>query len=251
MVTPNYDLVRSTMRSDDALSRFKEVIGSEVGSRQYIASVLLAVANSPALQQCTPVSILTAAMRAATLRLSCDPALGQAHLVPFKDKATLVIGYKGLKDMALRTGQYRFLNVGRVYEGQDVVEDQMTGIHTIHGAPDKTRKTIGWMLYFELVSGFRKTVYMTVEEIHNHGKKYSRSYGYTDSPWKTSPEKMEQKTLIRLGLGTWGYFNPQDAQAMSEAEAPEAQMPDDDVVDEPAARERKSENEILTELGYV
>jgi recombination protein RecT len=80
-----------------------EVLGSNNTAAAYISSVIIAVGASEALQQCTPKSIAVSALRAATLGLSVDPALGKAYLVPFKNEATLVVGYKGLIDLATRT----------------------------------------------------------------------------------------------------------------------------------------------------
>ncbi len=222
-------------RSDEMVQRFSEIVGNSRNAMAYISSVLIAVAANNKLQECSPQSIMVSAMRAATLRLSCDPSLGQAHLVPFKDKATLVVGYKGLKDMAIRTGRYRYLNVATVFEGQEVVEDQLKGIHSIEGLRNPGSKPIGYMLYFELMDGYSKTFYMTVDEIMDHGKKYSKSFSFSDSPWKTHTEAMMKKTVLRLGLTKWGYFDPIDAMALrtnddeNEAEAyPEEQ---DDYID--------------------
>lgn len=213
------------MQSDMVRSRFSDVLGN-ANSGAYIAGVLLAVANDPTgqLRQCTPESIYTSALRAASLRLSVDQSLGQAHLVPYNGRATLIIGYKGLYDLAIRTGKYRYINVGHIYEGESVVEDRITGFHRIEGGK-RSNTIIGWIGAFEMRNGFAKTIYMTVEEIHDHAKKYSRSYDNPRSLWKTDPHKMERKTILRILLRKWGYLDPQDAAVMEqiEEEAQEAE----------------------------
>lgn len=241
------------MRSDTAIERFTEMMG-ERQARAYISSVLIAVANNAALQECTPQSILTSAMRAASLRLSCDPATGQAHLVPFKGKATLVVGYKGIKDMALRTGKYRHLNIGPVYEGETINEDRLTGMHSYGDTDRKSNKVIGWLLYFELVTGYRKTVYMTVEQIHKHAAQFSKSYQRADSPWKTHTEAMEKKTLLRLGLTQWGYFDQNDAEVLrvtDDAEPIDAAMVEEMPQPAPAApAEPRTLEQNMEDLGF-
>lgn len=206
-------VIRNYMRKDEIMTRFAEILGN-YGASAYVSSVMLAVGNSKDLQACSMASIATSAMRAATLRLSCDPAIGQAYLVPFKGTATLVVGYKGLRDMAIRTGKYRHLNVAKIYEGEEVVEDRITGAHHIEGSK-KSSKIIGWLWYMELFTGFTKSIYMSVEEIHAHAAKYSRSYNRPDSPWKTHTEMMEKKTLMRLGISHWGYLDPYDLMTLN------------------------------------
>lgn len=253
----NQIVIRDTLKSEKALAEFTSVLRNASEANAYIRSVLIAVANSTALQECEPTSILTSAMRAATLRLSVDPGTGEAYLVPFKGKCTLIIGYKGYKNMALRTGQYRYLNVSHIYEGEEIAEDRLTGMHSFSGG--KTSNTvIGWLLYFELMSGFRKSVYMTVEEIHESAKKYSKSYDRADSPWKTERAKMEMKTVLRQGLGRWGYFDPHDNQVIAQVEraeeAPEIIDGETFEPGEPAEPqpepEKMTEAQIMLELGF-
>ena len=160
------DKLRNYFRQPEVLARFEEVLG-KFGASSYVSSVLLAVAGSEALQECNATSIISSAMRAATLRLSCDPSTGQAYLVPFKDhgkpKATLVIGYKGLYHMALRTGQYRYINIAKVHQGQFVEEDWQTGLHKLRG--EKTGPDIiGWCLFFELYSRLHQVL------LHEQGR---------------------------------------------------------------------------------
>lgn len=211
--------ITNYMESSVVKARFSQIMG-ERGASNYIASVLIAVADSKALQNCAPASIYTNALRAATLRLSVDPGVGQAYLVPFGNRSTLIIGYKGLHDLAVRTNRYRYINVSPIYEGQEIIEDQITGFHRIEGGR-KGNKVIGWIGAFEMLprfGGYSKTIYMTVEEIHAHGKKYSKSYGKSDSPWQTEAEKMERKTVLRLLLRRWGYIDPADVKELEELE---------------------------------
>lgn len=250
--------LKSIIKSDSIKQNFIDVLGNEREGNAYISSVLIAVANSNALQKCTPLSIISSALRAATLRLSCDPTSGQAYLVPFKDGATLVIGYKGLIHMALRTGKYRYLNVSPIYSGEEVIEDRLTGMHSLSGTRHGS-EVVGYLLYFELVSGFKKSVYMSRDEIHAHAKRYSKSYNRDDSAWKTNTVDMEKKTIIRAGLTRWGYFEPHDAAMLASVEAAEPEEFIDaelaEAVDQAAeAPEQETEqytpDEIARQLGF-
>ncbi len=205
--------LKEFMRSDEIRFRFSEIVGNN-NTAGYISSVLIAVSENITLQTCTPGSIISAALRAATMGLSVEPSIGQAYLVPFKDKATLVVGWKGIYHMAIRTGEYRYLELHHVYEGETVTQDRMTGIHRFEGGK-KSDRVIGYLLYFKLMNGFEKTFYMTVEECLSHGKMYSKTFNRDDSIWKKNPDAMCRKTVMRLGLTRWGYLKPSDVQAMN------------------------------------
>jgi recombination protein RecT len=263
--------------SEIVQSRFVQVLGSR-NSGPYIASVMTVVKDSKSLQGCSVSSIYTSALRAATLRLSVDPATGQAYLVPFKGQATLIVGYKGLYDMAVRTGKYRYINVGPIYEGQTVEENQITGFHTITGSIKGTRQDneiIGWIGAFEMnpekgmLNGFGKTMYMTCEEIHAHAQQYSKGYGTINKDgipvdqygkptiWYTEKRKMERKTVLRLLIRRWGYLNPNDVQELEVIEGESAPI-DAQIYEVPEYTEdmtedvstpRKSQEQLLNELG--
>lgn len=254
--------ISNYLDSETVKARFVSVLGDRQ-AMPYIASVMITVKESKQLQECHPESIYTSALRAATLKLSTDPATGQAYMVPFKGRATLVVGYKGLYDMAVRTGKYRYINVGPIYEGQIVEENQITGFHSISGTRTSD-KIIGWIGAFEMnpergqTTGFGKTIYMTVEEIHAHAKEYSKSYNNDGSPWKKETKKMERKTVLRLLLRRWGYMDPADVETLNETEADDsvvdasAYNPDMPVVpeyDEDEAEKRTTE-ENLHQLGF-
>lgn len=209
-------VIKDYMRSEPIKANFAELVGDH-NVAGYITSVLLAVANDEYLQKCTPQSIYTSAIRAATLRLSCDQSLGQAYLVAYGQKATLIVGYKGLHDLAVRTGQYRYINVGPVYEGEEVIEDRIKGWHSLKGQA-VNRVIIGWLAAFELFTGYAKTIYKTVDEIHEHARKYSKSYDNPKGLWKKDPHSMERKTVLRELLTKWGKLDPTAAQVLHEIE---------------------------------
>jgi recombinational DNA repair protein RecT len=190
--------------------------------------------------------------------LSCDPALGEAYLVPFPNnkknihEAVFIPGYKGLRNLATRTNKYRFVHAGPVYNGEQMLEDRLTGQTKLVGKRiDDT--VIGWFAYFEMFSGYSKVLYMTIEEIHDHAKYYSKSYNFPKSKWQSKDHRevaaMEKKTVFRLLLVRWGDLG-EAGNAFVEDEIVNGdfkiEIPADD---EP--KEKRTEKQIMVELGYV
>lgn len=206
--------IRAYAEMDEVKKRFTNLLGDRDG-RAYVESVVIAVANNEQLQKCSPKSIMVSAMRAASLKLSVDPILKQAHLVPFNDEATLIVDYHGLVQLSVNTGYYdKPPYVSEVYEGEKVKTNRFTGEVTIEG--ERTSDAvIGWCGYFKAKNGTERWLYMTNEELDAHGEKYSRGYNYKNkhgdftSLWRKEPEKMRRKTILRLLVSRWGNFSPQ------------------------------------------
>lgn len=247
--------IKNYMLSPEVKDRFEQMMGS--GAIYYLNQVLILVANSPALQSCEPKSILIAAMRAASLKLNVDVSSGQAWIIPYKGKATFQLGYRGVYELAQRTNLYRFINVIDIYEGEELIEDRMTGMHTI-GGKRASDKVIARMLYFQLTNGFEKTYAMTVEEIAEHAAKYSVSYNYKDSPWNNPTErpKMEKKTVLVNGLRKWGRFNPGDAETLDAIESEQGWisngevLPDEAETTPPPEPPKMTQEERMSALGF-
>lgn len=247
--------IRDFMLSPEVKTRFTDMMGKS--AIYYLNQVLIVVANSNSLQQCEPQSILIAAMRAASLKLSVDPSSGQAWIIPYKGKATFQLGYRGVYELAMRTNLYRFINMIDVYEGETLTENRMTGMHTLSGHRTSNKIT-HWMLYFQLLNGFEKTFVMSVEEIDKHARRYSQAYSDTRSKWNDPIErpKMEKKTVLVNGLRKWGRFNPGDVEILDEIENSQGwiegainDLPGEDQVTRPADPQA-SETELLESMGF-
>jgi len=250
----NYRKIMAYGRSPEVVKAFKEVLGAE--APMYIQSAITAVQSNPALHVCSPRSIYSAALRAATLRLSCDPAIGHAYIVPRRNhgkwEAQFQAGWRGIQHMALRTGQYQYINVSKVYDGEEVQEDRITGELSITGQPKIPKKDIGLIASFGLVNGYRKSIYMSYEELEAHGRRYSKSYGKPDSLWTTNKELAYHKTIILKLLRTYGMLSPHDV-ALLESEdndgLGELDLPDDSTIVLEAPKPKTIE-EINKSLGY-
>jgi recombination protein RecT len=212
----NQMVLKKYANSLEIRERFASIVGTG-NANAYIADVLLQAAQNPRLQQCEPQSIIASALNAATLRLSVNPNTGQAYLVPYKNKCTLIIGYKGLMQLALRTNQYRYINDAVLDDGVEITLDIKTGLHNFRRIRPGT-KTVGYFGFFKLVNGFEKTVYMTVDEVKEHAKKYSKSWGMPDSAWTTNFDDMARKTVLRklLKYGPMSVMNLYDDDDVSD-----------------------------------
>lgn len=224
----NYLKIKAYGQSPEVLNTFVQLLGKS--APHYIQSALIAVQTNETLMECTPRSIFRSALRAATLGLSCDPSLGHAYIVPYKNKETgekeaqFQPGWHGVQHMALRTGKYEYINVSPVYDGESVVEDRITGDLKIEGIPSGSKNTIGLIASFKLLSGYKKSIYMSNEELEEHGRKYSKMYNRSDSIWKTNKKIAYHKTILLKLLRTYGYIDPMDVAVLDEVENEEANL---------------------------
>jgi len=238
-VYQNYQKIKAYGQSPEVLNTFVQLLGKS--APHYIQSALIAVQTNETLIECTPRSIFRSALRAATLGLSCDPSLGHAYIVPYKNKDTgekeaqFQPGWHGVQHMALRTGKYEYINVSPVYDGEQVTEDRITGELKIEGSPSGSKNTIGLIASFKLLSGYKKSIYMSNEELEDHGRKYSKTYSRSDSIWKTNKKIAYHKTILLKLLRTYGYIDPMDAAVLDEVENEEVDttsldLPSEDAV---------------------
>lgn len=198
-------------------------------ARRFTAAITSAVAVNPALQECDAGTILAGALLGESLNLSPSPQLGQYYLVPFKQKATFVLGYKGYIQLALRSGQYKDLDVMVIKQGEYMGKDSETGKAKFQFIEDdderETLSTIGYMAYFEYLNGFRKVVYWSKEKMMTHADTFSKAFsrqGYEDlmagrvpekdmwrysSFWYKNFDDMAKKTLLRHIISRWGIMS--------------------------------------------
>lgn len=226
------NLINNTLRDPDR-------------ARSFTASITSAVAVNPALQECDAGTILAGALLGESLKLSPSPQLGQYYLVPFKQKAkydrdgnmvrpetttaTFVLSYKGYIQLALRSGQYKDLDVMVIKQGEYMGKDPETGKAKFQFIEDdderETLPTIGYMAYFEYLNGFRKVVYWSKEKMMTHADTFSKAFsrkGYEDllagkvpqgemwrysSFWYKNFDDMAKKTILRQLISRWGVMS--------------------------------------------
>lgn len=239
---------------DTPLARFNLCISS-VQTQQYLLQVLgrkkesfvnnitALVANDASLQGCSPMSLIYAGIKATALDFPLDNNLGFAYVIPYNNKkkitdengvtrevvvkeAQLQWGYRAFIQLAIRTGQYRRINVTDVREGEIKSMDLLTGEIAFDAVPNRIElPVIGYAAYFELVNGFSKTLYMTVEELQRHAMSYSKTYSSkfestrNSSKWATDFDAMAKKTVIKLLLSKYAPLSVQMQEAVKTDQA--------------------------------
>lgn len=203
--------VKALFAKDEVKSKFQEMMGKRAAS--FITSVLQITSQNEMLATADPVSIYQSAAVAATLDLPLNNNLGFAYIVPYNSKqkdgswkvvAQFQIGAKGFKQLALRSGQFLKINDTDVREGELKKHNRLTGeieFEWIQDAKERlVRPIIGYASYFELLNGFEKTYYMTVDELKDHGLRFSQTFKKGFGLWKDDFDGMARKTVIKLNL---------------------------------------------------
>lgn len=198
-----------------------DVVAGDRGS-QFIASIATSVGANPAVAECDYSSILTSALLGEALKLSPSPQLGQFYMVPYNDKnrgklAQFQLGYKGYIQLAIRSGQYRKINVMSIKEGELIQYDALNEDIEVKLIDDEEARenavTIGYYAMFELVNGFRKTMYWSLSKMQAHAKKYSQGYaadlkkGTSWTFWSKDFDGMAYKTMLRQLISKWGIMS--------------------------------------------
>lgn len=210
----------SAMISTDKYQRaINNTLRDPARAKRFIAAITSAVAVNPALQECDPATVLSGALLGEGLNLSPSPQLGQYYLVPFENRkkgckdAQFVLGYKGMIQLALRSGQYKRLNVLSVKAGELLAWNPLTEEISLKLIEDDTEReqtaTIGYLASFEYLNGFTKTIYWSREKMEAHALRYSKGYaakkGYTF--WEKEFDAMAYKTMLRQLISKWGIMS--------------------------------------------
>lgn len=234
--------------------KFNDVLDKK--APQFMASLLNLYGGDPNLQAAEPLSIVSSALVAASLDLPVDKNLGYAWIVPFYDSkkgfkaAQFQLGYKGYIQLALRSGQYKAMNVIDVHEGELKKWNRLTEELELDLEDTESDKVIGYCGYFRLVNGFEKTVYWTRDEVEAHRIKFNKAKDKNslNNVWRSDYDAMAKKTVIRNLLGKWGILSIDMQTALSKDvdsevvadEAPEViDVAQKELVEEPAAETAK------------
>lgn len=205
------------LTQDAVKNQISNVLGGAKG-QQFISSIISAVNNNPQLQECANSSIVSGALLGASLNLTPSPQLGQFYLLPFKDKnrgmvAEFVLGYHGMIQLAVRSGQYKKINVLPIKEGELIRFDPLDEEIEVNLIDDEEKRentpTIGYYASFTYINGFKKSIYWSRAKMERHALKYSAGYrakkGYTF--WEKDFDGMACKTMIRQLISKWGAMD--------------------------------------------
>lgn len=216
--------ITAYLTADAVKNQINSVVGGKDGTK-FISAVVSAVNNNPALQECSNQSILSAALLGQSLNLSPSPQLGQYYMVPFNDKnkgkvAQFQLGYKGYIQLAIRSGQYKKLNVLAIKEGELIRFDALNEEIEVKLIDDEEAReqaeTVGYYAMFEYTNGFKKAMYWSKKKMEAHALKYSKGYaakkGFTF--WEKDFDGMAFKTMLRQLISKWGIMSIEMQMAM-------------------------------------
>lgn len=236
------DLFKSIINAPSVQTQFINALGEHKDA--FVASLIDLFTGDKSLQTCKPQLVIAEALRAATLRLPLNKALGFAYIVVYNNSVknpdgswskvptpTFIPGYKGYIQLAMRTGQYRTINADYVYEGELRKVNKLSGEIAFDGEK-KSDKIVGYFCYFELLNGFSKTLYVALEDMAAYAKRYSHSVGKTTTieqliakandgivskkvGWEGNFNDMALKTVIRRLLSKYGYLSVEMQNAIS------------------------------------
>ncbi len=230
------DILKKTLSNESIQEQFRNALGAN--SSSFVASIIDLYTGDSSLQACDPNLVVAQALKAAVLKLPLTKALGFAYIVVFNNSVkqpdgswmkvptpTFMPGYRGYIQLAMRTGQYRTMNTDIVYEGEVQKVNKLTGEINFDGKKTSD-KIVGYFAYFETVNGFSKTLYMSVEQMAVHAKRYSpnlkgnkdvtvdslkvlanSNQSTTQVGWLGNFTDMALKTCLRNLLSKWGYLS--------------------------------------------
>lgn len=207
--------LKQVMASPSVQEQFKNALAEN--SNLFVASLIDLYASDTYLQNCDPSLVVMEALKAATLKLPINKSLGFAYVVPYKKQGKLIpqfqLGYKGMVQLAMRSGVYKYLNADVIYDGEYKGFSKLTGDLDLTGS--KTGDAVvGYFAYIETVNGFRKAMFCSRDDMEKHAKKYSKAYDRDSSPWKTEFDAMGTKTMLRMLLGKYGLMTVDMADGM-------------------------------------
>lgn len=215
--TPQKATFSAFLTKDAVKNQINSIVGGKDGQR-FISAIVSAVSVNPALQECDNSTILSGALLGESLKLSPSPQLGHYYLVPFNDKergkvATFQLGYKGYIQLAIRSGQYKKLNVMAIKEGEleyfdPLNEDIKISLMVDNWDAREETPTVGYYAFFELTNGFRKAIYWSKKQMMAHADKFSPAFSKDATTIKV---KGVEKTKVSFADYEAGNYDPKDS----------------------------------------
>lgn len=231
-------LMNSLLDGENMRTRFEELLGKR--TPQFVSSIVSLVNADVNMQKAfyeSPMTVVQSALKAASFDLPIDQNLGYAYIIPYNNKkkdadgswtskmeAQFILGWKGMHQLAIRTGAYKTINVVDIREGELVSYNKLTEEIDLQFIEDEDerdkRAVIGYVGYYRLVNGAEKTIYMTVKQIQKHEEKFRKGQ-YMSKTWKDDFDAMARKTVYRRLIGKWGvmsidYQSAQDGASLAD-----------------------------------
>lgn len=203
------------LKSEAVQHRLQEVVGKR--SNQFATTLLSILRDNDMLAKADTNSVMTAALKAIALDLPIEPSLGLAYVVPFNNtkkrivEAQFQLGYKGLVQLAQRSGKYKSINAGVVYKSQFISYNPLFEELEIDFSKPQD-EVAGYFAAFKLINGFEKVLYWTKAQAEAHGKRFSKSYNF--GPWKSDFDAMAQKTVLKQIISKYGPLSIEMEEAL-------------------------------------
>lgn len=196
-------------------NQLQKLFGKNSGT--FATSMMELYTSNADLQQCDPKLVAAEAMRAAALHLPLSKALGRAYVVVFKEKGVpkpqFLLGWRGLVDLALRSGQYETINTRVVYKGELLGEDKLSGFIDISGEKE-SNEVVGYLAYFKLVTGFKKMLFMDVKGMCHYAKMYAPTLKFSKITEDDLLVKAQEQAEHGPQAGAIGWFGDFNAMAL-------------------------------------
>lgn len=212
-------IMNSVLDGEGYRRRFEDLMGER--TPQFVSSIVSMVNGSDALKQAflqSPVTVIQSALKAASYDLPIDPGLGYAYIVPFRNgkkgvqEAQFILGYRGMIQLALRTGAYKTINAIEIREGELKSFNRLTEEIELEFIEDEEAREklpiVGYAGYYKLINGTEKTVYMTKKQVEAHERRHRKGQ-YMSPLWRDDFDGMAIKTVLRRLIGKWGIMSVQ------------------------------------------
>ncbi|MEB6179483.1 recombinase RecT [Enterococcus casseliflavus] len=269
VVDPSKLGFKALMNTPAMKKKFTDILHEK--SDSFMGSLMTLVGGDNYLSQAEPMTIIASALKAATMDLPIDKNLGYAYVVPFNrsekvgnkwvkhNEAQFILGYKGYIQLAQRSGQYKALNALAIYDGQLIDWNPLTEEFSFDYKAKVSDEVIGYVGFFELLNGFKKTVYWTKQEIESHRIKNAKGYDKDklSGAWVDNYDSMAIKTVLRNLLSKWGLLSVEMQTAITSDEKVFRVDENSDLIEEtdlsdmePLPQERK-EAERVDDTGSI
>lgn len=196
-------------------NQLENIMGKNAGS--FSSSMIELFSQDSNLQECDPKAVVMEAMKAASMHLPLSKPLGRAYVIPFKNKGvptpTFVIGWRGLVDLAVRTGMYETINALCVYKGEFKNADKLSGFIDISGKRE-SNEIVGYIGYFKLITGFTKMIFMDVEQMAHYAKTNAPTLKFSKITEEELIKKAQEQSEHGSQAGSVGWFGDFNAMAL-------------------------------------
>lgn len=233
-LTPKKQSFSAVINSESYQRLINNTLKDPKVANRFVANIVTAVSNNPALQDCAPATILSAGLLGETLGFTPSAQLGQFYIIPFNDRergkiAVFQIGYKGYVQLAMRSGYYKKLNVMEIKDGEleywNPVDEEIKINLIDDDEVRESKETIGYYAMFEYLNGFVKPMYWSKKKMQSHALKYSQGYkkdlekGTQYTFWAKAFDEMAKKTMLRQLISKWGIMSIEMQEAYTKDEA--------------------------------